>query len=495
MRLKSISICFLLALCGAGVQAQQVWKLDLKKTIALANDSSLSAFRYQNMYLSGYWEYRTYKAARLPSLTLNMTPAQYNRNITRRYDSQQDIDVYREQQMFSAGAGLSLVQNFDLLGGTFYMNTQMDYMRNFGDSKSTQFSAIPFRIGYQQNLLGFNAFRWDRKIEPLKFEKVKKQYLYHAETVSEEAVGYFFSLAMAQADYKLALDNVATTDTLYAIGEQRKKIASISQADLLTLKLDRVNARNALQNAQIARKRAMSALATFLNMDRNTYIEIDLPARPQAISIPVDRATALARENNPVYLEQKQNVWEAEREVDRTRKESRFNASFNASVGFNQVADNIGDAYRKLLQQDLVSFTVSVPLVDWGVRKGKYNMAKNNLNVVKIAARQEEISLEEDVMMTVSDFNVQQDMIASAEEVLDLAELAYEQTRKRFIIGKADINSLTLALNRQQEAQKNYIQAMQNYWLNYYKIRKLTLHDFESGLSLSDRFDFDNRLR
>lgn len=477
------------------MQAQQVWKLDLKKTIALANDSSLSAFRYQNMYLSGYWEYRTYKAARLPSLTLNMTPAQYNRNITRRYDSQQDIDVYREQQMFSAGAGLSLVQNFDLLGGTFYMNTQMDYMRNFGDSKSTQFSAIPFRIGYQQNLLGFNAFRWDRKIEPLKFEKVKKQYLYHAETVSEEAVGYFFSLAMAQADYKLALDNVATTDTLYAIGEQRKKIASISQADLLTLKLDRVNARNALQNARIARKRAMSALATFLNMDRNTYIEIDLPARPRAISIPVDRATALARENNPAYLEQKQHVWEAEREVDRTRKESRFNASFNASVGFNQVADNIGDAYRKLLQQDLVSFTVSVPLVDWGVRKGKYNMAKNNLNVVKIAARQEEISLEEDVMMTVSDFNVQQDMIASAEEALDLAELAYEQTRKRFIIGKADINSLTLALNRQQEAQKNYIQAMQNYWLNYYKIRKLTLHDFESGLSLSDRFDFDNRLR
>lgn len=119
-------------------------------------------------------------------------------------------------------------------------------------------------------------------------------------------------------------------------------------------------------------------------------------------------------------------------------------------------------------------------------------MARNNLNVVKIAARQEEISLEEDVMMTVSDFNVQQDLIASASEALDLAELAYDQTRRRFIIGKADISSLTLSLNRQQEAQKNYIQALQNYWFNYYKIRKLTLHDFESGMSLSDRFDFDN---
>jgi outer membrane protein TolC len=489
---RRVSILFLLVLCGAGVQAQQVLRLDLKRTIALANDSSLSAFRYQNMYLSGYWEYRSYKAARLPSLSLNLTPAQYYRYITQRYDSQADIDVYREQQMFSATAGLSLVQNFDLLGGTFYVDTQLDYLRNFGDVNSTQFSTVPFRIGYQQDLLGFNAFRWDRKIEPLKFEKVKKQFIYNSESVSEEAVNYFFSLAMAQADYKLAEDNLATADTLYAIGEQRQKIASISQADLLTLKLDKVNARNTLKNAEITRKRAMSALATFLNLDKNTYIEIDLPSRPHYVDIPADRALLLAKENNPTYLEQRQNVLEAEREVDRTKKESRFNASVNASVGFNQVADNLGAAYRNLLQQDLVSLTVSIPLVDWGVRKGKYNMARNNLNVVRIAARQEEISLEEDVMMTVKDFNVQQDLIASASEALDLAELAYDQTRRRFIIGKADISSLTLSLNRQQEAQKNYIQALQNYWLNYYKIRKLTLHDFESGMSLSDRFDFDN---
>ena len=105
MKLTKISICFLLALCGAGVQAQSVLRLDLKETIAMANDSSLSAFRYKNMYLSGYWEYRSYKAARLPSLTLNMTPAQYYRYITQRYDSQENVDVYREQQMLSASAG------------------------------------------------------------------------------------------------------------------------------------------------------------------------------------------------------------------------------------------------------------------------------------------------------------------------------------------------------------------------------------------------------
>ena len=182
------------------LHAQQPVKLNLKSTIELANDSSLSAFRYQNMYLSGYWEYRTYKANRLPSLTLNLMPAQYYRYITQRYDSNTDMDVYREQQMFSASGGLSIRQNFDLTGGTFYIDSDLEYMRNFGETKSTQFSSVPFRVGYSQSLLGYNPFRWDRKIEPLKFEKVKKEFIYNTEMVSEEAVNYFFNLAMAQAN-------------------------------------------------------------------------------------------------------------------------------------------------------------------------------------------------------------------------------------------------------------------------------------------------------
>ena len=187
MRMRRIEILVCLLLClAAGTHAQRTLRLTLGRTIEMANDSSLSAFRNQNMYLSGYWEYRTYKAERLPSLTMNLTPARYYRYITQRYDSEMDMDVYRELQMFSATGGLSLAQNFDWLGGRFYVDTQLDFMRNFGDTKSTQYSAVPVRIGYEQDLLGYNAFHWDRKIEPLKFEKAKKQFVYQPEQVSED---------------------------------------------------------------------------------------------------------------------------------------------------------------------------------------------------------------------------------------------------------------------------------------------------------------------
>lgn len=494
MRRHILFILTIIAVCTT-VRAQRHVTLDLQRTIDIASDSSLQAFRNQNLYMSGYWEYRSFRADRLPSLSLDLTPASYNRYITQRYNYEENTDVYRPQQMFSASGGLNITQNFDPLGGTFFLETSLAYMRNFGDVKSTQYSSIPVRIGYRQSLIGFNSFRWERRIEPVKFEKVKKEFLYNMEEVSETAVNYFFALALAQAEYRLALDNLASSDTLYTIGERRFKIASISQADLLTLKLDKVNAQNSVENTRIALKRAMFTLASFLGMEKDAEISVILPSAPVAKEINAAQALEFAKSNNPTLLQHKQNILEGKRDLSKTKVEQRFQANLSASVGFNQVNSHLKEAYRNLLRQDLVSLTISIPIIDWGVRKGKVNMAKNNLNVLEIAARQDELSIEEDVIMTVSDFNIQQQLVSSAIEALDLAETAYSQTRQRFIIGKADINSLTLSLNRQQDANKNYVNALQNYWLSYYKLRKLTLYDFETGRELSNKFDLEHHIR
>jgi outer membrane protein TolC len=472
------------------LQAQQL-EMTLTRSIALATDSSLQAFSAKNTYQASYWAFRTYQAARLPSLTLSMTPLQYYRDITRRYDSENNIDVYRRQQSLYSFGNLSIRQNFDLTGGTFYLDSELGYMRNFGDNVYSQYTTVPVRIGYSQNLFGFNSFRWEKRIEPLKYDKARKQYLFDRETIAETSTEHFFTLAMAQAEYDMARDNVASTDTLHRIGEERLRIASISQSDLLTLKLEAVNARNSLKNAEISLKRAISSFVSYLNLNKETDIRIILPEKPKDLVINEEDALSHAHANHPDFLANRQETLEAEREVDRALKGAFFDASISASVGFNQVANTLGAAYTRPLQQDVISFGFTLPLVDWGVRKGRLNLARNTLNVKKISIQQREQNLEQDIVMTVSDFNVQQDLIRSAEEALDLANLAYNTTRERFIIGRADINSLTLSLNRQKEAQKNHISALKNFWLSYYKIRKLTLFDFSKNETLSVFEDYE----
>jgi outer membrane protein TolC len=287
----------------------------------------------------------------------------------------------------------------------------------------------------------------------------------------------------------MAVDNMASSDTLYRTGEERFQILSISQTDLMTLKLDAINAQNRLHNAEIDLKRAMFAFVSFLNMEKDTPVRLELPDKPADLQITVDIALEQARDNNPDFLDNKQRILEAERNVDQTQKSAVFEASFYASIGFNQVAQTFGDAYRNPLQQDIVRVGFSIPLIDWGVRKGKANMAKNNLNVARISVQQKETSLEQDVIMTVNEFNIQQGLIERAEMAMQLANTVYNSTIERFMIGRADINTLTLSLNRQKDAQKNYIATLKNYWLSYYKIRKLTLFDFEKQEKISVEFN------
>lgn len=341
-------ITLLMLACVFGGKAQLT--LTLERTIITGGRQFAGRFPIQK-YVSGrLLGIPDLQGRRLPSLTLNLTPAQYRRYFTQRYDSEADIDVYRKQQSFYAGGQLEIEQNFDLLGGTFYLDTDLDYMRYFGDQTYNQFSSVPIRLGYQQDLLGYNAFKWERKIEPLKYEKVKKELLYNVEQMSEQATTYFFALAMAQVEYDLAKENVTTTDTLYRTGQERHKIASISQADLLTLKLDAVNARNTLKNAEIALKRAMFSLASYLNFDKNTEIRLRLPSRPRNMEISVDKALELARANNPTFLELRQQILEAQQQVDKTKKEAMFNAQINASVGFNPSVQEHTGRYKNLQQ-------------------------------------------------------------------------------------------------------------------------------------------------
>lgn len=484
-----LNISLIICLSPALVVSAQVKNLNLEQVISLACDSSLSAFSAKNTYLSNYWAYRSFKAARLPSLSISMTPLEYERTFTSRYNSETNRDEYRQQQSLFSYGNLSVQQNVDITGGTLYMDSELGYVKDLGSSNYQQFSAVPIRFGYSQRLIGYNNFKWEKKIEPLKYEKARRKLLYMMEEISESAVQYFFSLAMAQVNHDLAKASLASSDTLYRIGKDRQQIASISQADLLTLKLDMINAGNALSNADISLKKATFSLAAYLNLDKKSVLRLELPERPKDFVISAEKALELVRENNPDFLANRQAILEAKQAVEKTTRSSKMEASLNMSLGFNQVASGFRESYRDPIEQDVVSLSLNIPLVDWGVRKGKVNMAKNQLSVTELAVKQDELSLEEEITMTVNDFNLQQNLIRSAEEAQKLADMAYEATKERYLINKADISSLTLALNRQENSRKNYISALQNYWLSYYKIRKLTLFDFATGQSLSTEFE------
>lgn len=465
--------------------AQQRVTLDLDRTVRLATDSSLSVQKYQSVYDISRYQYLSWQASRKPQFSLESTPVSYQRYMTQRYLSAEDRDVYRQQRMFYSQAGIYATQTMESWGGEFYGSTQLGFLRSLGDDDKTQFMTVPIKVGYKQDLLFFNPLKWNRQIEPMKLTLAEKTLAYGIETASEEAVGKFFTLALAQEQLRMAEEYLASCDTIYSIAERRYRIASISKAELSILELQKTNARTTLANARISRSRAVQDLATYLGMERSTDIELIIPAVMQNLHVDAKEAIQHARENNPQYLSSREAVTEARRDAERARIEKNFSVSLDASVGLNQVADRFADAYRHLLSQDMATITLSVPLKDWGKRKNAYLAARSTVEAKERAEQEAARDTELDVVLTVADFNERQDIVETARQALTIAEDAYAQTLQRFIKAQADAYSLSVAQSHWQTARQNQIASLQNYWLTYYHLRRLTLFDYQRHQPIS----------
>ena len=480
-----ILIAFLIVTFSA--VAQQRVTLDLDRTVRLATDSSLSARKYQSVYDASRYQYLSWQASRKPQFSLESTPVMYERYMTQRYLSTEDIDVYRQQRMFYSQAGITASQVMEPWGGEFYGSTKLGYLRTFGDQNQTQFMTIPISVGYRQDLLFYNPLKWDRQIEPLRLARAEKELVYGIETASEQAVEKFFTLALAQDLQRMAEEYLASCDTIYAIAERRYRIASIPKAELSILELEKTNARTALANARIARSRAAQQLATYLGMDRSTEIELVIPTVVGTLRVDAAEAIQQARENNPKYLEVRQTTAEARRDAERARVEKNFSMSLDASIGLNQVADRFADAYSHLLSQDMATVKLSVPLKDWGKRKNAYLAARSMVDASERAEQETARDTELDVALTVADFNERQTIVEISRQALTIAEDAYAQTLQRFIRAQANAYDLSLAQSHWQTARQNQIASLQNYWLAYYHLRRLTLYDYQRHTPIRSR--------
>lgn len=470
------------------VALPQYMELTLDQTIATAIDSSLNSLLAQNQFLASYWQYRSYKAERLPSLSFSSTPIQYYQTFVKRYDSQNNIDIYKQQKSIYSSAGLRAQQNVVWTGGVLSLETNLNFLRNFGMDTYTQFSSVPVRLGYSQSLFGFNSFKWSKKIEPLEYERAQKELVYEFENIAATAISYFFNQAMNQMLYEMSVVNVAQCDTAYQTGQERQKIGNITQADLLALKLNVINARNRMENTKMNLDKSTFALASFLRYAPDTQFSLTLPTDIPSLTIAPEEALSYAKDGNPKMQELALKILRARQNLERAEK-SRFSSSVSLSVGFNQVADRFKDVYSDPLRQDAVSVSFSIPILDWGRNRGQINMAKSTLNTALISKEQAEEAFEQEVILAVKDFNMRYAQIISAREARQVAELAYEATYQRFLIGKADVNALSIAQSRRTDAQQSYISAVANYWIGYYTIRKFTLYDFIKGRPIDISID------
>jgi outer membrane protein TolC len=303
------------------------------------------------------------------------------------------------------------------------------------------------------------------------------------------AVQYFFNLALAQINKEIAETNMQNADTLYQIAKGRYNLGTIAEDELLNLELSYLNAGTAINESEINLRDRELKLRSFLGFNQTVRLELLIPGEIPALEVEVSEVLRLAEENNPELIAMERQLVEARSSVAQAKAEKGLNANLTASYGLRDQDPVFEEAYNDPNQQQIIRVGFTLPILDWGLGRGRYKMAQSNEELTRVTVEQSRVDFEQQLMLDVQQFNLQDDQVRIAAKSDTVAAKMYEVTKQRFLIGRIDVLELNNADTKKDQNKRSYIQALSNYWSYYYNMRALTLYDFVSRKPLETDYE------
>ena len=475
----------LLAILPLGLMAQEEKRtLTLSEVVEMAQNQSPDAVAARNTYKSAYWIYRNYRADNLPMLSLGSNPYL---NRTTDYVTLGDGSVsYVRQNNVKTDLSLNVTQNVWFTGGTFQVSSTARRLDLLGTNNTT-YNVQPLYLTYQQSL-GYNSLKWDRRIEPVRFREARKQYAETMELVAAQASRYFFDLASAQTNLEIALTNQAAADTLYRFALGRYHIGTITENELLQLEVNKLNEETNVLSAQISVDDAMDNLRSYLNIKNAATLAVVTDDNVPQFTVPLAEAMALAIENNPDIESMKRQRIQSESNLAYAKANAGLKANIYLQLGLAQTGDDFRQSYNELLDEQYVSVSLSLPILDWGKGRGQVRVARSNLELTNTRMDQSMLAFEQNVQLVVKQFNIQARRVDIAHRTMETAAHRYDVARQLYVMGKSTILDLNSAISEKDSAYRSYVSSLANYWTLYYTLRSLTRYDFEHNQMLEYQY-------
>ncbi len=482
MRKSILTALAVLAVSFSSLRAQN--EMNLAEAIHTARNQSVEALEARQAFISTYWAYRSYKASRLPSLTLYGDIMNFDRSLTLLQNPEDGTLKYVSSNNLQNGVGLQMNQNITFTGGTLSVFSDLSRIDQFGGNRSLTWYSRPITVSYYQPLFTYNQFKWDRKIEPKEYERGKRNYLERMEAITINVVHAYFNLFLAKMNNTISKSNFENSGNMLKIAKERLQLGNVTKADYLQLELRMLNDSISINETEVQVREAQMILNSFLGYDESFEIAPTMDDILPDIRMSYDLVMEKSLENSSFNLNNELSLLNAESAVAHAKASRGFSFALNARFGMSQTGPEFPQAYKNLLDQETVGITFSIPIFDWGLGKGKVQKAKAAQEVVKAQVQQSENDYRRQMFTAVSQFNNQRQQCLVSRKAMYVASERYELTMHRFREGNATVTDLNMAQTENDSALRQYISDVSNFWTYYYTLRRLTLYDFISGKDL-----------
>lgn len=479
--MKRFLIASLVFLVGLSAEAQQN-ALSLQQVIDLALEQSAVAGQARTARETSYWQFRTYQSNYRPQLFLQGTLPNYTRVISPVVQPDGTIQFQAVKQNNST-LGVTLSQAIGPTGAQLFVSSQMQRFDDFNRGVQL-YNNQPVNLGLTQPLGRYNALRWDRRIAPLRYEESQRQFVMERENIAQRITELYFDVLLQQVNADVASQNVQANEEMLRLGKERYQLGRLSQSDLLLLELNVLNARKALGQARLDAQNAALSLQVYTGQSTEA-LRLQVPAAAPTYSVAATDALAQARQNRPESLAFRRRLLQAESDVALAKGTTGFQASLVANLGYVNSARNFWETYYSPQNQQQVSLTFSLPILDWGRQKSVVKTAEVTRRQTEQNVAQEQRVFEQSVETQVAQLSTLTEQLALTAQADTLAQRRYDIAQATYKVGRISLTDLNIALAEKDQARRAYIAALRACWVAHFRLRGLTLYDFALQQPLS----------
>jgi outer membrane protein TolC len=399
--------------------------------------------------------------------------------------------LFQPVRQTNANARFFLQQPIAPTGGQIFVNSQYTLFNDL-DRDLTLWNGTLVNVAINQPLFAFNELKWNKRIEPLRFEEARRTYVEQMEFISRQAVDLFFQVLDAQTRLIIAESNLENTQNNLNIERNRYNIGGTTEERVLQVELGVLTEQQNLAQAELNFKQASLQLRSFIGLNEDDAFTLILPEQLPDFEIPFSEALTYAKQNRADFLAFERRRIEAEAGVAQA-KGQRFQVNLSASYGLNNRGDIFSDIWSEPNNQQRANINFNVPILDFGRNKARLEIAMAQQQLETFTINQEIINFEQEILTQVDQFPVLRNQIELSKRADEIAETRYNKAQERYENGLTSIIELNQALVDKDQKKIQYLGSLRDFWRAYYDIRRLTLYDFQSNeLLYNEDMEFEN---
>jgi outer membrane protein TolC len=452
--------------------------LSLFDCIRIARDAGPLGAMARRSFESKQFNYKAFAATLYPQLSMQGDVPGYYHSINS-ITLPDGSTVFAPQSQATSAVSLTLSQQLPLTGGEFSLSSGINRI-DLLETKSQYYRSNPLNVSFSQPIFQMNTLRWNVEEQDLRYQMSSRELAEAMEDCSINVTDKYFDYLLAAMNFENAALNLANNDTLFRISKGRFGVGKISENDLLQSELACLNAQTELETARITLEYSRQTLCAVLNMPANAGLTVREPNASTLRQVDPRDALSYAKDNRSDILNFELQRLIAERSVAQARSLNGFTATLSANLGYNQSATQLEDSYKNLLDQRQFSLEFSMPIFQWGAKSNAIDAAIAEEQRVSTSVDQQRIAFEQEVTYQVARLNVLRTQVAVTAHADSVAQRRFDVAKDRYMIGKIDIPNLFLAQSEKDSARRARIQTLWNYWSAYFRVRRLTLYDFEA---------------